>query len=151
MQSQRAKPNQGQCSLDRPALLILQRFVLTVIPPSAAFAVICKLKGDLYAYYNIKWSDPLTHTFVEGNGNLLFSCTCVHTRYNIHTHLVIIIVVGCGHCKAMKPAYEEAATALKSEGAEGKLAAADATISRDLSEKYGVKGFPTVIYFKYVI
>ena len=51
----------------------------------------------------------------------------------------------------MKPAYEEAATALKSEAAEGKLAAVDATISRDLAEKYGVKGFPTVIYFKYVI
>ena len=108
--------------------------------------------GDLYVFHNVNCLIvPLTHTFVEGNGNLLFSCTCVHTWYNIHTHVGIIIVVGCGHCKAMKPAYEEAATALKSEGAEGKLAAVDATISRDLAEKYGVKGFPTVIYFKYVI
>ncbi|XP_067937992.1 protein disulfide-isomerase A5-like [Watersipora subatra] len=62
--------------------------------------------------------------------------------------LVMFYAPWCGHCKKMKPDYETAATALKDEGEEGKLAAVDATESTDLGERYGVKGFPTVIYFR---
>lgn len=50
----------------------------------------------------------------------------------------------------MKPAYEEAATQMIEETVEGKLAAIDATISKDLGERFGVKGFPTVKYFQSV-
>ena len=33
----------------------------------------------------------------------------------------------CGHCKRMKPQYEEAAAAMKKDGKTGVLAAVDAT------------------------
>lgn len=50
----------------------------------------------------------------------------------------------------MKPAYEEAATQMIEESVEGKLAAVDATDSKDLGERFGVKGYPSVKYFQLV-
>ncbi|KAL5251915.1 hypothetical protein ACHWQZ_G014898 [Mnemiopsis leidyi] len=54
----------------------------------------------------------------------------------------------CGHCKAMKPEYSKSAKRMDEEQVEGKLAAVDVTTNRPLGDEFGVKGFPTVIYFK---
>ena len=62
--------------------------------------------------------------------------------------LVMFYAPWCGHCKAMKPHYTAAADQLKRDGVNGVLAAVDATQARELAEKYEVKGFPTVKYFK---
>ncbi|CAH1241659.1 PDIA5 [Branchiostoma lanceolatum] len=62
--------------------------------------------------------------------------------------LVMFYAPWCGHCKRMKPAFEEAATLLKTEFPAAKLAAVDATQYRDVSSKYEVRGYPTLLYFK---
>eukprot|EP00803_Ostreobium_quekettii_P001149 evm.model.scf_354.2 EVM.evm.TU.scf_354.2 scf_354:3633-5375(-) len=50
----------------------------------------------------------------------------------------------CGHCKALKPAWEEAAGELKGKVSMG---AVDCTTENSVCEEYGVQGFPTIKFF----
>ncbi|KAB1200699.1 putative protein disulfide-isomerase A6 [Morella rubra] len=52
----------------------------------------------------------------------------------------------CGHCKNLAPTYEKVATAFKSEE-EVVIANLDADKHKDLAEKYGVSGYPTLKFF----
>ncbi|KAL8171803.1 hypothetical protein V2J09_023607 [Rumex salicifolius] len=52
----------------------------------------------------------------------------------------------CGHCKSLAPIYEKVAAAFKSED-EIVIANVDADKHRDLGEKFGVTGFPTLKFF----
>nr|KJB49809.1 hypothetical protein B456_008G141100 [Gossypium raimondii] len=52
----------------------------------------------------------------------------------------------CGHCKNLAPTYEKVATAFKSEE-DVVIANLDADKYRDLAEKYGISGFPTLKFF----
>ncbi|VVA23763.1 PREDICTED: disulfide [Prunus dulcis] len=51
----------------------------------------------------------------------------------------------CGHCQALAPEYAAAATELKGENVI--LAKVDSTEENELSQDYGVEGFPTVFFF----
>lgn len=52
----------------------------------------------------------------------------------------------CGHCKALAPEYEEAATTLKEKNIP--LVKVDCTEEADLCKEYGVDGYPTVKVFR---
>lgn len=59
--------------------------------------------------------------------------------------LVEFFAPWCGHCKALAPNYEKAATELKGSA---KLGSVDCTIHRDLCSRFGVQGFPTLKIFR---
>ncbi|KAL6560588.1 hypothetical protein OROGR_004147 [Orobanche gracilis] len=52
----------------------------------------------------------------------------------------------CGHCKQLAPTYEKVATAFNLEE-NVVIANVDADKYKDLAEKYGVSGFPTLKFF----
>ncbi|GFQ04794.1 protein disulfide isomerase-like 2-3 [Phtheirospermum japonicum] len=50
----------------------------------------------------------------------------------------------CGHCQALTPTWEKAATVLKGVAT---VAALDADAHQSLAQEYGIKGFPTIKVF----
>eukprot|EP00824_Muranothrix_gubernata_P002624 TRINITY_DN1318_c0_g1_i1.p2 TRINITY_DN1318_c0_g1~~TRINITY_DN1318_c0_g1_i1.p2 ORF type:complete len:489 (-),score=133.05 TRINITY_DN1318_c0_g1_i1:1033-2478(-) len=66
---------------------------------------------------------------------------------DVTTHrLVEFYAPWCGHCKALAPTYEKLAQHYASND-EVVIAKIDATSAREISEQFGVKGFPTIKFF----
>jgi protein disulfide-isomerase-like protein len=60
--------------------------------------------------------------------------------------LVMFYAPWCGHCKKFKPELEKAAAVLRKENLI--VAKVDSTVEKDLAQKYKVRGYPTVKFFK---
>merc|ERR1711935_140495 len=54
----------------------------------------------------------------------------------------------CGHCKKLAPEYAMAAKQLEKSESAVKLGKVDATIEKALGTKFGVRGYPTLKFFK---
>ena len=62
--------------------------------------------------------------------------------------LVMFHAPWCGHCKALKPHFTQAADIVKSEEIPGILVAVDATSEKALAKKYEITGYPKLKYFQ---
>lgn len=56
-----------------------------------------------------------------------------------------------GHCKALAPEYAKAAQKLRENNPPYYIAKVDATENKQLAERFEVKGFPTIFFFKYLL
>ena len=54
----------------------------------------------------------------------------------------------CGHCKSLAPEYIKAAERLKNNDPPYYVAKVDATANDELAQRFGIKGFPTLFFFK---
>jgi protein disulfide-isomerase A6 len=61
-----------------------------------------------------------------------------------HNHLLQFYAPWCGHCQQLKPAWEQAAKALKGIV---NVAAVDCDEHKSVAGEHGIRGFPTIKFF----
>ncbi|GMH10430.1 hypothetical protein Nepgr_012271 [Nepenthes gracilis] len=90
---------------------------------------------------NVKISTEPSHVVILAPDN--FNEIVMDEKKDV---LVEFYAPWCGHCKGLAPIYEKVATAFKLEE-DVIIANVDADKYKDLAEKYGVSGYPTLKFF----
>ncbi|KAH8550815.1 thioredoxin-like protein [Umbelopsis sp. PMI_123] len=87
-------------------------------------------------------------TFVQAKSDVIELSASTFDSHikNEDVTLVEFFAPWCGHCKALAPEYEIAATTLKKDNI--KIAKVDCTVEQDLCSSQNVQGYPTLKVFR---